>query len=133
MELEFDYRYRHVLQLLMQIEELCDLIVQWNKEIITVDDYVTTPEGLKTLAATCMHLESVGEAIKKIDKELPEFLSENAPHIPWKSIKGMRDHIAHGYFDVDADIIFDVVSMEIENLIKEIRKLIILFDKISNN
>ena len=130
MESGFDYRYRRILQLLMQIEELCDLILHWNNDITTVDDYVTTPEGLKTLAATCMHLESIGETIKKIDKIFPTFLEENAPYIPWKAIKGMRDHIAHGYFDIDADIIFDVVSTEMENLIESIRELIVLTNKI---
>ena len=30
------------------------------------------------------------------------------PDIPWKNIMGMRDHIAHGYFDIDADFVHDV-------------------------
>ncbi|MDE6793444.1 MAG: DUF86 domain-containing protein [Muribaculaceae bacterium] len=128
MESGLDHQYREVRQLLLQIEELSELIVQWNADIYSVNDYVTTPEGLKTLAATCMHLESIGEAIKKIDKIIPHFLEENSKQIPWKSIKGMRDHIAHGYFEIDADIVYDVVSSEIENLLVSIRKLIILIN-----
>lgn len=115
--------------MLVQIEELSDLIMHWNAEIYSVNDYVTSPEGLKTLAATCRHLESIGEAIKKIDKISPLFLEENSPQIPWKSIKGMRDHIAHGYFEIDADIVYDVVTSEIENLYIVIKKLINLIDE----
>ncbi len=36
--------------------------------------------------------------------------------MPWREIKGLRDHIAHGYFDLDASIIFDVVVNEIPSL-----------------
>ena len=30
--------------------------------------------------------------------------------MPWKQVMGIRDHIAHGYFDINADLIFDVVK-----------------------
>lgn len=117
-------QYNTAHQILKQIEEFCVLTVKWNEDINCGDDYGTSPEGLKTLAATSMHLESIGEAIKKIDKLLPGFLNEKEPLIPWKNIKGLRDHIAHGYFDIDAEIIFDVVSTEINPLIEAIRRLI---------
>ena len=129
MESRSKHHYRNIRLLLVQIEELSDLIMHWNAEIYSVNDYVTSPDGLKTLAATCMHLESIGEAIKKIDKISPLFLEENSPQIPWKSIKGMRDHIAHGYFEIDADIVYDVVTSEIENLYIVIKKLINLIDE----
>ena len=32
------------------------------------------------------------------------------PEIDWKGVMGMRDIIAHHYFDIDADIIFDVMK-----------------------
>jgi uncharacterized protein with HEPN domain len=89
-----------------------------------VDDYLTSPEGLQKLAATCMLLESIGEGAKKVDKLLPDFLCQNEPQVPWQSVKGMRDQIAHGYFNVDADIIFDVVSNEIAQLHKSLTHLI---------
>lgn len=40
-------------------------------------------------------------------------MESNAPEIPWKSVKGLRDHIAHGYFNIDADIIYDIVANEL--------------------
>lgn len=36
--------------------------------------------------------------------------------MPWKEIKGLRDHIAHGYFNLDASIILDVTVNEIPRL-----------------
>ena len=33
--------------------------------------------------------------------------------MPWKGIMGMRDHIAHGYFGIDADFVYDVVQTDL--------------------
>lgn len=43
------------------------------------------------------------------------------PEIPWSEVMGIRDLIAHGYFDIDADIIFDTVKSELTPLRTAIR------------
>lgn len=96
--------------------ETCDMIVYWNKKVNSADDYLHTPEGMEKMAATCMMIESIGEGVKKLDKFLPGFLAEYAPEVPWRSIKGLRDHIAHGYFNLDSEVIFDVARNEIPDL-----------------
>ena len=60
-----------------------------------------------------MLMEAIGEGVKKINKIVPGLLSEKSPETQWKQIMGLRDHIAHGYFNLDAEIIFDVVKNEI--------------------
>lgn len=94
----------------------CDMIMTWNSHVRSVDDYVTSSDGMQTMAASCMLIESIGEGVKKIDKILPDFLQNNAPDIPWKNIKGLRDHIAHGYFNLDEEIIYDVSINEIPTM-----------------
>ena len=72
-----------------------------------------------------MLIEAIGEGVKKIDKMAPGFLDEKSPATQWKQIMGLRDHIAHGYFNLDADIIFDVVKNEIpvlKDTLEEIKK-----------
>lgn len=113
---------------LTQLIEACNLILDWNQSTRHVDDYLSSTLGVQTMAASCMMIESIGEGIKKIDTRLPGFLASQAPETPWREIKGLRDHIAHGYFKLDADIIFDVVSNEISPL-KQI--FISLCDKIT--
>lgn len=101
---------------LSQMIDACDMIVEWNKNTKSVDDFVSSSDGMQKLAASCMLIESIGEGVKKIDKLLPDFLNENAPDVPWRSIKGMRDHIAHGYFNIDAEFVYDVAINEIPGL-----------------
>ena len=105
------------------MSQACEMIMQWNREITSVQDYLFSPVGMEKMAASCMLIQSIGEGVKKIDRLLPDFFKENAPEIPWRSIKGLRDHIAHGYFNIDADIVFDVA-------VNEIPRLLPIFDRL---
>ena len=53
---------------LQQISDAICQIEDWNEGIHSSEDYGCSAEGMKTLAATCMLLEAIGEGIKKIDK-----------------------------------------------------------------
>lgn len=102
-----------VVGMLSQIDVAINEIQVWNKDVRNVDDYLSSLDGSRNLAATSMMLESIGEAVKKIDKLTNGELFLLKPEIPWKQIKGMRDHIAHGYFDIDVEMIWQVVNEEL--------------------
>lgn len=123
MESQYSHNQELAYNIISQLINACDLILIWNKEIKCSDDYLTSPEGMGKMAASCMIIESIGESVKKLDRLLPGFLDGKAPYTPWKEIKGLRDHIAHGYFDIDASIIYDVSVNEIPNLKKTFLKL----------
>jgi uncharacterized protein with HEPN domain len=44
--------------------------------------------------------------------------------IPWRQIIGMRNRIVHAYFDVDLDIIWQVITQDLELLLIEVEKVI---------
>lgn len=92
------------------------MIRQWNETTASADDFLSSPLGMQRLAASCMLIESIGEGVKKIDRIAPGFLESNASDVPWRNLAGLRDHIAHGYFNIDAEIVFDVVVNEIPGL-----------------
>ncbi len=71
---------------------------------------------MKNLAASCMLIEAIGEGVKQIDKFTDSKLLIERPEIPWKDVIGIRNHIAHGYFDIDGDIVFDVVKNNLDSL-----------------
>ena len=62
---------------------------------------------MKNLAASCMLIEAIGEGVKQIDKITDGKLLVKRPEIPWKDVIGIRNHIAHGYFDINAYIVGD--------------------------
>lgn len=90
------------------------------------NDFLVTYFGKtqKLLAATCMLLTAIGEGINRIKRSLPEFLESTYPDIPWKAIVGMRNHIAHGYFELDAEIVYETVSTNIPSLHDAIKEAI---------
>ena len=102
--------------LFLQIENAIQQLKDWNANILSSDDYYNSPEGMKNLAASCMLIEAIGEGVKQIDKFTDSKLLIERPEIPWKDVIGIRNHIAHGYFDIDGDIVFDVVKNNLDSL-----------------
>ena len=68
---------------------------------------------MKTLAADCMLIEAIGESVKRIDEKTNGQLFSLRPEIPWNQVKGMRNHIAHGYFDINTDYVWDVIQNDL--------------------
>ena len=110
-----------ILSLFKQIDDSILLLMQWNQEVNGADDYLLSPEGMKNLAASCMLIEAIGESVKKIDRKTDGLLLPLRPEIPWKLVMGMRDHIAHGYFDIDADVVFQTIKKHLPPLHEAIR------------
>ena len=101
---------------LRQIQEAIHNLELWNASLTDVEDLTKSPDGMKTLAADCMLIEAIGEGIKRIDERTHNQLLPARPEIPWKAVKGMRDHIAHGYFDINTDFVWDVIKNDLPAL-----------------
>jgi len=44
--------------------------------------------------------------------------------IPWPAIISMRNRLIHGYFDIDADIVWQTATVELPALLPILRSLI---------
>lgn len=110
--------------LLFQIRTAILQLKEWNNNVQSSDDYYCSPEGMKDLAASCMLIEAIGESVKQIDKITDGNLLAKRPEIPWKDVIGIRNHIAHGYFDIDGDMVFDVVKNDLDSLLEAIEYFI---------
>lgn len=104
------------LDILYDIQSAIERIQERTKDIRSADDFLSSAEGMTLLDATCMLLIAVGESLKNLDKVTDGMLLPTYPSIPWKQVKGLRDIIAHHYFDVDAGQIFWILSNEIAPL-----------------
>lgn len=80
------------------------------------DDFMA---DLRTQRAVVMSLMIVGEAASRIIAEYPAFAEENAG-VPWRGIRGMRNRIAHGYFDIDLAVVWQTVQSELPSLIEQL-------------
>jgi uncharacterized protein with HEPN domain len=74
----------------------------------------------KTFDATLKNLAVIGEAVKRVPPEI----RDRAPEIDWRRIAGLRDILAHEYFRVDPEIIWDVVCRKLPELRGQIHALL---------
>jgi uncharacterized protein with HEPN domain len=101
---------------LSQIQQAISNLEEWNASVSDVNDLLSSPSGMKTLAADCMLIEAIGEGVKRIDERTEGKLLSARPEIPWQAVKGMRNHIAHGYFDIDGDLIYLTIKNDLHAL-----------------
>lgn len=76
----------------------------------------------RTQQAVILNLFVIGEAATKLLSEYPEFADEHSA-IAWKAMKGMRNRIAHGYFDVDLEIVWETVGTSLPELLSQLSSL----------
>lgn len=57
----------------------------------------------------------LGEAATRLLKEHASFLAY--PAVPWSSMKGMRNRLAHGYFDIELHVVWETVQTNLPALV----------------
>lgn len=70
--------------------------------------------------ATIHSIEILGEAARTVSEEI----RRRYPRIPWEAITGTRNRLAHGYIDVDLDIIWSIVTKDLPPIIKELEGIL---------
>lgn len=129
MELEYSENVRLAHETLLNIKKSILMLQEWNAEVKSVDEWLSSPLGMQQLAGNAMMIEVIGEEVKKVEKRLgSEFLNER-PEIPWKDIMGMRNHIAHGYFDINEDYVLSVIKNDLAPLLEAVEYLIQITDE----
>ncbi len=106
-----------VLDILHQIKESIENLMIWNQDISDMSQLLMSPDGVQDLAGNCMTIMAIGEGFKKIDKITEGRFLPLRPEIPWHQVFGLRNRIAHGYFDIDIDIISQVINDDLQPLL----------------
>jgi uncharacterized protein with HEPN domain len=70
--------------------------------------------------AVRVRLIEVGEAVKAID---PALLADE-PDIPWIDVAGMRNHLAHRYFDTAHSVVLATVTEDLPPLVAAVKRLL---------
>ena len=117
--------------LLKKILQTVERILANSETITSPSFYLLTPSGMERLESTCMLLIAIGEGVKGVDKLTDKKLLSFYPWMDWKGVMGMRDIIAHHYFDLDAEIVYDVIKHDLPKL-KDVLQQIVDDLKVSN-
>ena len=86
--------------------------------------YQKSFESLKSnsvnFLAIIQSLIVIGEAIKNV----PSDVRDDYPHVPWKSIAGMRDKLVHEYWAIDEQVVWETITKHIPQLKIDISQVI---------
>jgi uncharacterized protein with HEPN domain len=74
----------------------------------------------RTQNACILSLIVIGEAATKLMDMYPEYVAQHS-NIPWKSMRGMRNRVAHGYFDVNLEIVWDTINLALPKLLEDLQ------------
>lgn len=83
-------------------------------------DYKKFAEGDKDHDAILMQIIVVGEEANGLSDELKEKYHK----LPWDKARSVRNHIAHGYFNVDKKIVWEIAIGDLPLLKHEVEKIL---------
>lgn len=96
-------------------QQACDYV-----EGMERDDFLA---DIRTQQAVAMNLLIVGEVAAKLIERCPERLA-SYPEVPWAAMKGMRNRIAHGYFEIDMGVVWETVQRALPDLIERLAAIL---------
>ncbi|BAO80181.1 uncharacterized conserved protein [Serpentinimonas raichei] len=79
-------------------------------------------EDKRTQQAVIMSLIVIGEAATKVMDGYAEFTRAHAA-VPWRSMRNMRNRMAHGYFEINLDVVWDTTQEWLPVLLKQLAVL----------
>lgn len=73
----------------------------------------------RTNQAVVMNLIIIGEIAARIMDRHPDF-ARTHDQVPWQGMRGMRNRIAHGYFEIDLTIVWETIIQAIPELLRNL-------------
>jgi uncharacterized protein with HEPN domain len=73
----------------------------------------------RTQQAVIMSLMIIGEAATKAMEGYAAFTQAH-PEVPWRNMRGMRNRMAHGYFDIDLHVVWETTQEWVPELLKQL-------------
>lgn len=105
----------------MTVPRLADYIAHLKQAVRDVHVFV---DGLsrdrflsdrRTQQAVMMSLTTIGEISARVIAQYPEFV-QTCSAVPWRQMRGMRNRMIHGYFEVDLDVVWQTTQTAIPEL-----------------
>jgi uncharacterized protein with HEPN domain len=98
------------------ILEAIDKIIEYTSGFKNADEF---NNDYRNFDATMMNFVVIREMIEKLSEDF----KDSHPAIEWQKIKGFRNIVAHDYFGIDAEEIWQIIKNKIPNLKEDILRI----------
>jgi uncharacterized protein with HEPN domain len=102
---------------LESILDATNRIIEYTTGIKSADDF---NDDYRSFDATMMNFVVIGEMVDKLSEDF----KRNHPEIEWIKIKGFRNLVAHDYFGIDAEEVWQIINNKIPALKSDISLLL---------
>lgn len=92
-------------------------ILEYSKDYNNADSFY---ENQRDFDAVMMNFIIIGEMVARLSDKFTEKFS----HIEWLKIRGFRNLIAHDYFGIDAEEVWDIIQLHIPKLKNDINNIL---------
>jgi uncharacterized protein with HEPN domain len=89
------------------------------KHTLRISSYEEFTGNKMAVDAVLRNLEIIGEAVKNVPPEV----KKKYPKVEWKKIAGLRDILAHSYFGVDSEVVWDILKNNLPKFMEEITSI----------
>jgi len=102
---------------LESIIESIDRILEYTSGLKSADELNA---DYRNFDATMMNFVVIGEMVDKLSEDF----KKHYPDIEWQKIKGFRNIVAHDYFGIDAEEVWQIIINKIPQLKTDIQSII---------
>jgi uncharacterized protein with HEPN domain len=74
----------------------------------------------RTFDAVMRNLQIIGEATKNVPLEI----RNRYPEVEWRKIAGLRDVLAHAYFSLENEILWDIIQNKVPPLLEQVHHIL---------
>lgn len=109
-------------------QRLPDYLNHILEAIERIEEYVSELDEIAFLGnklvqdAVIRNFEVIGEASNNIEKRFPEFVADH-PELPLASAYQMRNAVAHGYFQVDFEILWKTIHRDLPGFLTKVEEI----------
>jgi uncharacterized protein with HEPN domain len=103
----------------LYLEDICTSCVKVQRYTLnmTLEDFVADE---RTYDAVVRNLQIIGEAVKQIPPEI----RDRYPAVEWRKIAGLRDILAHAYFSLENETLWDIVQNKVPELLEQMQRIV---------
>lgn len=100
---------------ILHIRDAVDRVAEYSEKL----DYAEFARQEIMFDAIMMQIIVIGEAVNSLSAEF----KESHPTMPWTQAVALRNRTAHGYFDINPKIVWEIIKQDLPELKKQIDKI----------